>query len=685
MIVESSAKCKTISKYLNSSNNQNKWTVVASLGHIRDLDKKNGIIIDDDKNDFIPNYVITSEKRKVVTNLKSAVNEADMVYIASDPDREGESIAWHIKQVLKLKKGQYKRITFTEITKNAIENAISNPRDIDENLAQAQETRRLLDRLVGFNLSPALWNHFKTNTSTILSAGRIQSAVLNLIIQRQEEVDNFKTTPSYSICGVFKDKNAKLHSPSKYNSIDDVKTFLKSLSNVFSIHSVKKHQTKKSPDLPYITSSLQQDASKISMSIKTCMRVAQDLYEKGLITYMRTDSYNISDDFKKKGMDLIRSKYGEQYLGSVSNNKKKNSQEAHECIHITDPYNTNIESIYADSKNHVNLYKMIWDRSIAYLMSPAIYDELDVKIIDNNMNGNTDYFIYTDKEVAFNGYLLIYGVAIGSSITNIPIAGSTIKCTEIIGKHSWSSPPNLYTDSTIIKMLEKEGLGRPSTYSTILTKLYDREYISQLKAPLEKKEGIDVMYKPSKQTTKLITTMVPINQNNSALRIHPSKTGISVNDFLKHEFSYIVDKTFTMHMEADLDKIADGESEKNKVIGTFWNRFKLDLKNVSSESQHQQRIEPEQVIMMVSGIQYIIRNAKYGKVVEYTEGDSRKFIPIDGYLKSIKRSLNENDITFLRSLPKNIPEQPEHVLLSIGKFGLYLKNTITKKNTPYHT
>jgi DNA topoisomerase-1 len=495
VLVESPAKAKTITKYLNSNKNLKQlgtFFVMASMGHVRDL-KKGELGINIDKG-FEPNYQVTPEKVKTVSEIRKKAAECDMVWLASDYDREGEGIAMHLKQILNLKK--YKRITFTEITPKALEEAILNPRKIDDNLVDSQETRRILDRLVGFKLSPVLWKKYKTENMSGLSAGRVQSAVLHIVLQREAEIEKFASSSYWYYMGNFlltiKNEKHELEEVKLYKNGNVYKeedkhivtNILKKLKNNFSITDVKNKEVKRNADLPFITSSLQQESSsKYGFPLKRTMQLAQELYEKGHITYMRTDSYNISEDFKSTAHSYIIQEYGEEYYsgGSARRKVQKNAQEAHEAIRPT-----HIKLLSADlemSPDHKKLYDMIWKRTVAYFMKACIYDELEIKIVDKSFVGDM-HFQSTFSKVKFNGYMIVYGVKSESYdfmkyIEGIQIGKYSLTCKSVIAKNTWQSPPQRYNESAMIKVLENEGIGRPSTYASIMSKLLEKDILSK--------------------------------------------------------------------------------------------------------------------------------------------------------------------------------------------------------------
>ena len=687
VIVESAAKSKTITKYLNNSKelkNLGKFVVAASFGHVRDL-KKEGLGIDIDHN-FKTEYDVIPDKKKVVDDLTKKVKEASNVYIASDPDREGESIAQHLKEVLKLK--NYKRITFTEITPKALENAIKNPRKIDEQLVDAQETRRILDRLVGFKLSPLLWKKYNTHNAFTLSAGRVQSAVLHIIIEKEKEIEKFETKAYWNFNGDFslilnKDKQElteiKLYKDTTIYKVDDyndVVKFLGKNENKWIIDDITTKQAKHSADLPYITSTLQQDAySKLGMTLKRSMQIAQELYENGHITYMRTDSFNMSTDFKDIAKSFIDHTYGTDYYEGGSSRKKivKNAQEAHECIRITNPTMIKLQG-EKFGKDHISLYDMIWKRTIAYLLKPSIYDELEIKIYDKGW-GKNYYFNAVYKKVKFNGYLIVYGIKNDVYDFKDMISNKskyTIQASSITAKNVWMSPPQRFNESSIVKTLESESIGRPSTYSVILSKLFDRKYVLKSNIAGIDKDVIHLILNPNTKNIKKEKGTTKVGAETS--KLVPTEVGIEINKYLEEHFDYIVDKNFTAYMENDLDKIAEGDKDKLSVLKLFWSKFSVDLAKEQNKTKEKKiKLETENNELTVQGKKYIIRLAKYGPVIQ----EGTNYINLKSYLAMVKKQytdINEDDIKFLTNLPRNLQKIDGHMaVLVYGPYGLYIK------------
>jgi len=705
ILVESPAKAKTIAKYLNGNPRLSKFgvfEVLASMGHVRDLQKKGlGINIEAG---FEPEYHVTPEKQKTVKEIMEKVKKSKKVWLASDYDREGEGIAMHLKEVLNLK--DYHRITFTEITPSALEHAILNPRKIDMDLVDAQETRRLLDRLVGFKLSPLLWKKYKTDTPSGLSAGRVQSAVLHLVIAREKEIAAFSSSCYWTFLGEFqlrigKDisllQDVKLYKDTtiyKEDNITHVKSVLQKIAKKpkdFTIQDAKSRVSRTNADMPFITSSLQQEASsKLGFTLKRTMAVAQALYEKGYITYMRTDSYAISDDFKSVALDFITKQYGTNYvrdeasLSKSAARKKKNAQEAHEAIRPTKATMTTVDM----DKDHKGLYELIWRRTIAYFMSACVRDNLDIKISHMSFPQKAPmYFLSTFSKVKFNGYMAVYGIKnetydFKSIIEGITGGAASISYQSLVAHHTWQSPPQRFTESSIIKVLESEGIGRPSTYASIMGKLLDKRYVikQDVKGDLRKAQHYSIHNKPSDTAIKEEVVDVYVGQEKS--KLVPSEIGVEIDAFLTEYFAYIVNTQFTASMEADLDRIAQGDITKLRVLQTFWSTFGKDVERIaaSTKGTPKQTLQTASHVVRVKGVDYTIRLAKYGPVIEYQPSASDKkkaFIGIKPYMKMFKKNMediDESDIQLLIHLPKKIAViEGKECMFVYGPYGFYAK------------
>ena len=701
VIVESPAKAKIIKKYLNESDELKKlgsFNVIASFGHIRDLEKKDGI---DVNNNFKPNYKLIENDytSKSIKNLTDNIKKSDTIWLAADLDREGEAIAWHIKEHFKLKNP--KRITFNEITKEAITKAVLNPRKIDTDLVDAQQARRFIDRIVGFDITPLLWKKF--NTSTSLSAGRVQSATLKIIIDKENEINKFKTASYYTVSGNFKiDKhqveNAKYElneSMHKFKTNKEVVKFLKKLKKEYTLDNIKTSNKSSKAPPPFITSSLQQTASgELKMSIKHVMGVAQGLYEAGLITYMRTDSYNLSGDFLNKVEKHIKNNYNtkdKDYLDIKQYGKKsKNAQEAHEAIR---PSNINLkpEDLKTSGKikpEHKKLYSLIWKRTIASQMKSAKYYEVKICIKNESFSKN-ECFVGKFKIYYFEGYMVVYGEKVNNKfdidkyVEDIKSSGNKLKMLEVNAKQTWAVPPTRFSEASIVKVLENEGIGRPSTYSSILGKLYEKRYIEKKDVLGEEKEYVH--YKLS-STNKISEEKVKKNITDEKSKLVPSDVGIVINDFMIKHFSDIIDVKFTSNLEEDFDKIAEGNKKFLTVMNKFYADFSKNINSVKKEvksnveKNNKVKLESYQNKIKYNNTEYSIYIAKYGPVISFKneEDEKTKYISLVPYLKAINKEIEDigkHDVKLLVNLPLEIGKYKGNaVILKYARYGFYLSN-----------
>ena len=594
VIVESPSKSKTIEKYLGSD-----YKVVSSLGHIRDLATtgKYGLGIDIE-NKFKPNYEIIKGKNKLVSELKKYVKESDYVYLATDPDREGEAISWHLYDTLGLKKDSYKRIVFNEITKDVILSSFAKARSIDDNLVKSQETRRMLDRIIGFRLSKLMQS--KTGGK---SAGRVQSVALKLIVDREREIEAFIPEDYYEIDAIFSEFEAKLDTYKEdkveIKTEEEAKNIISKLDEIFKIESVDKQAKNRKAKPPYITSTLQQDAStKLNFASKKTMSLAQKLYEGislkdetvGLITYMRTDSIRLSDEFIKSTYGYIKSNYGENYIGYVKTTKKTdNVQDAHEAIRPTS-INRTPESVKDYLTNdEYKLYKMIYYRALASLMKDAKFEATTVTL-DNN-----DYkFKATGSILIFDGYLKAYGDYEENNDVILPdfdkYGEGTIKSNEINYTMHTTKPPARYTESKLIKEMETLGIGRPSTYATTIGILSERGYV------------------------KLIDK-----------KFHPTEIGIETTDKLQEFFKDIINVDYTRDMEDDLDKIADGNLDYISLLDRFYQEFEPKVEEAFSNMKKKPAEETGEVCPKCGG-SLVIKKSKYGEFTACSNYPGCKYI-----------------------------------------------------------
>ena len=659
IIVESYTKTKTISKYLNS-NSDNKYIVTFSQGHFCDL-PKNDLGINTET--WEGNYITT--KDNIANNIKKLIKDIDTIYIASDPDIEGEAIAFHISKLLKNKK--FYRIKFNEITKNAITEAINNPTNIDMNLVNAQETRRFLDRIVGFKLSPILWNKFNDNT---LSVGRVQTVALLLCINQLNEINNHEINKFWELNGKFKSNdNILLDCQSiKINDekiINDILNNLTKKTNKFDIKYEKKN-INDYPSPPYTTTTLQQDAYNIlKLASKKTMELAQKLYELGYITYMRSDSVNISKDFKYKLKEYIDNEYGNKYHYFRNfKNKIINAQEAHEAIRITNPNIKNLENKDGITEYHNKLYNLIWKRTISCQMKEAIFANFQIDISSSDKEISEFKFKTNKKFLTDIGYLIIFNKEIENFedfLENL----KNIKPIEFSFISDINKPKTLYNEVSLIKKLEKEGIGRPSTYSTIIEKLFYKKYVIKGSNPNFELNLIDYFKKINKEI--IVKKKILNTSGKSKDLLVPTELGIKCINYLETIIPFLLNVDFTSQMESALDKISIGELTKTTTLNEFYNKIRPIIDKYTNITKYNINNKKDGII-----------KSKYGYCY-YHEKDNR-YLNIESYLTWKNKNandLNDNEIKFLKSLPKKIDDKNE---LHLGKYGLYLKNIINNNN-----
>ena len=683
VIVESPAKAKTIEQFLGSG-----FTVKSSFGHIRDLSKKNlGIDID---NGFNPNYEISQDKQKVVSELKSLAKKADMVWLASDEDREGEAIAWHLQEALGLKNDKTKRIVFHEITKDAILHAIENPRSVDLNLVMAQQARRVLDRLVGFELSPILWR----KVAPKLSAGRVQSVALRLIVEREREIMSFDSHPYYRVTGLFNPNGTpakvKLKSVlnTKFATGDLAQEFLsKCIGSDFIIENIDKKELTRTPASPFTTSALQQEASrKLGFSVSQTMSVAQKLYENGLITYMRTDSTNLSALAVNTAKEVIIAKFGNEYSKVRQyKTKSKGAQEAHEAIRPTYMANETIEGTAQEKK----LYSLIWKRTVASQMSDAKLEKTQITIGGDKFN---EKFISEGEQVKFDGFLKLYLESKDDEEENddenqlLPVLNEKqeLNPVEIIATEKFTQKPARYSEASLVKKLEELGIGRPSTYAPTISTITQRGYIIK-----EDREGVERKYeqyilkgeKIIKESKKEITGA----ERN---KLFPQDIGMLVTDYLYNNFEAILEYGFTAKVEESFDKVAAGNLIWNDLISNFYKQFHPKVENALTDNMHT-NAERDLGIDPVSGKKMIVRLGKFGPLVQKGENDD----PEKQFASLQKGQLIET-ITLeqaqkLFDLPRTLGDfEDKTVVVAIGRFGPYVRHngkfvSLGKNYDPY--
>ncbi|HHH52309.1 MAG TPA: type I DNA topoisomerase, partial [Bacteroidetes bacterium] len=576
LIVESPAKAKTIEKILGKD-----FKVKSSFGHIRDLPVSElGVDIE---NDFKPNYIISKDKTKVVKELKSEVKKVDDVWLATDEDREGEAISWHLSEVLGLDSKTVKRITFREITKPAVKKAIENPRNININLVNAQQSRRILDRLVGYELSQLLWRKIKGK----LSAGRVQSVALKLIVEREREIRNFVPVSTFKVYAIFDVENdkgkivqLKAELNKVFNGEKQAYDFLNKIKNsVFEISDIKVKPVKRNPAPPFTTSTLQQEASRrYGFGVKKTMMIAQRLYEKGLITYMRTDSTNISDVALGAITNFISSEYGEEYHQFRRYSSKKNAQEAHEAIRPSYIEKRNVSG----DKDEQRLYELIWKRTIACQMSSAIMERTDVEISISDYD--SAFFLATGQVVKFDGFLKVYMEAKDDEEDDEvkgmlpPLRkGQKLDKNIIEAVQKYTKAPARYTEATLVKKLEALGIGRPSTYAPTISKIMekDRGYVVKERIEGKEREVLKLSLKGDEVLKKTEKEIYGAASN----RLHPTDMGMIVIDFLEERFSTIMDYGFTAEVEKELDDIAEKGLDWHKIVADLYFPFHKEIEN----------------------------------------------------------------------------------------------------------
>lgn len=664
VIVESPAKAKTIEKFLGKD-----FQVESSFGHIADLPSKElGVNVD---GDFKPKYIVSSDKKAVVKKLKDLAKKAETVWLASDEDREGEAIAWHLAEQLKLKDKDTKRIVFHEITKKAILKAVENPRSINYNLVNAQQARRVLDRLVGYELSPVLWRKVKGG----LSAGRVQSVAVRLIVEREREIENFTPQASYRVDAEFVNSNGKKFKSKlgkNFSSREEAEAFLNDCIGAnHKVADLQKKPAKKSPAPPFTTSTLQQEASrKLGFAVAKTMLMAQRLYEAGLITYMRTDSVNLSEDAKNAAQAEIISSYGEEYSKPRNfSTKSKGAQEAHEAIRPTNMSRHTVSVDYDQDR----LYALIWRRTLASQMSEAKLERTVVKVENDK---NSKQFTANGEVITFEGFLKVYlegtdhddeeqagmlpKLQVGESLIN-----NSITATE-----RYSKPPYRFTEASLVKRLEELGIGRPSTYAPTISTIQRREYIAKGTVEGAERKYVQYTLQNDEVSSKVLTEKVGSDKG----KLVPTDIGNIVNDFLVENFENILDFGFTAKVENEFDEIADGKEDWTSMIKEFYQDFHVTVEDVAENAQRAKGerllgIDPE------SGKNVYVRLGRYGAMVQIGEASDEE----KPRFASLQGDQTMNTITYeeamdLFKLPKSLGDyENEEVTVANGRFGPYIR------------
>ncbi len=684
VIVESPAKAKTIQKFLGKE-----YKVMSSYGHIRDLEKKDFSI--DVENDFQPVYVIPDDKEALVNELKKASKGAKTVWLASDEDREGEAIAWHLSEVLGLKKENTKRIVFHEITEPAILAAIENPRDIDKNLVDAQQARRVLDRIVGFELSPVLWKKIKP----ALSAGRVQSVAVRLIAEREQEIRNFKSEQYYRMSGEMltqEQSSVSCELNKRFTSREQAVEMLEHCKDAtYTVADIQVKPVKKSPAPPFTTSTLQQEASrKLGFSVAQTMRVAQSLYESGHITYMRTDSVNLSSLAINTISKEIKQTLGDQYLKVRKyHTSSKGAQEAHEAIRPTFIKNHDISGSAQERK----LYNLIWKRTIASQMADA---QLEKTQVDINISGRTERLVANGEVVKFDGFLKVYfetsddddAINASGEFHMLPVmkVGDQLELREMIATQRFTQQPNRYSEAMLVKRLEELGIGRPSTYAPTISTIQARDYVVKGESKGVKRSFEQISLKNGKISTKSKSELV----GNEKGKLIPTDVGMVVNEFLTKYFPQILDYNFTAKVENEFDDIAEGKRKWNDEIKDFYKGFHKSIEDVSSMRLEHKVGERVLGNDPATGKPVSVKIGRYGPLVQLGSTDDHD----KPRFASLQKDQSVATITLeealkLFDMPRMLGEwEGAQVSVGIGRFGPYVKHngkyvSIPKEMSPY--
>ena len=685
VIVESPAKAKTIEKFLGKG-----YVVKSSFGHIRDLSKKElGIDI---QNDFTPHYEISPDKKKTVAELEKLAKEAGTVWLASDEDREGEAIAWHLSQVLGLKDDKTKRIVFHEITKNAILHAIENPRTIDLNLVNAQQARRILDRLVGFELSPVLWKKIKPS----LSAGRVQSVAVRLIVEREREIMDFKAAAYYRVLADFTVTDAdgkksafRAELSKRYATEQEALALLeKCKTAVFTVRNVERKPSKKSPAAPFTTSTLQQEAGrKLGMSVSQTMSVAQRLYEAGYITYMRTDSVNLSGQAIAAAKAEIVKLFGEKY-SEVRNykTKTKGAQEAHEAIRPSYMDKTVIDAAPAEKR----LYDLIWKRTIASQMAAA---QTERTVVDIEISNAEERFVATGEAVLFDGFLKLYSESTedeaqeGEEALLPPLKqGDRPEAKSVTALQRFTQSPPRYSEASLVKRLEELGIGRPSTYAPTISTIITRGYVVKENREGGKRGYVQLKLEKGEIVRKELSEHVGKEKN----KLSPTDIGMLVTDYLDQQFTDVMDYNFTAMVEKEFDEIAEGDKSWVDMIRKFYEKFHstvdraLESQPVRSSQPHLLGTDPK------SGKPVYVKIGRFGPVAQIGDADDAEKPRFASLRKGqLIASITLEEALDLFTLPRTVGEfEEKEVVIGIGRFGPYVRHdgkfvSLGKTDDPY--
>tara|TARA_A100001015_G_C15036022_1_gene736265 strand:+ start:748 stop:3009 length:2262 start_codon:yes stop_codon:yes gene_type:complete len=654
VIVESPAKAKTIEKYLGKE-----YSVVACYGHVRDLPSESMGV---DLTTFEPEYTVIQDKKKLISDLKKKAKDVELVWLATDPDREGEAIAWHVLKSINVPLKKMKRIVFNEITKNAVLKAIESPRDINEALVNAQQARRILDRVVGYEMSPILWKKLKRG----LSAGRVQSVAVRLIVEKEKDINGFELEESYKVTASFSigDDTIDAEYSKEFKSKDEAAGFLNALSNFeFKISAVDQKEASRSPRPPFTTSSLQQEASsRLGYSVSKTMTLAQRLYEAGHITYMRTDGTTLSADAKKGILSFITSRYGKNYHHDRDYQSKiKGAQEAHEAIR---PTNANTTEAGNDD-GEKRLYQLIWQRTVASQMSAAKLLKTNVKIPVNN-----EFFEAKGEVVSFDGFLKVYPTSSKDKVLPNVKEGQALSENMIQARQKFSRPPARYTEASLVKKLEELGIGRPSTYAPTITTIQKREYVERIESEGKKRDVIILV----RENNQVSETTEEEGYGNDKGKLQPTDIGTLVTDYLVGHFDRVMNYQFTAEIEAEFDEILTDDLDWKEMLKRFYKKFhpKIESAEADDERINEERHlgdDPE------SGKPIYSKIGRYGPFVQLGENDDE-----DKRSISLKKGLKYTTLTLEEALeclayPIELGDYDgEPVSINIGRYGIYIKH-----------
>lgn len=683
VIVESPAKAKTIEGYLGKD-----FVVASSFGHIRDLPKdETGI---DVHNGFKPTYEISPDKKDVIAQLRKLAKDAELIYLASDDDREGEAISWHLKEVLNLKDENTRRIVFREITKNAILNAIQSPRGIDLDLVNAQQARRILDRLVGYELSPVLWKKIKRG----LSAGRVQSVAVRLVVEREREIADFTAKFSYRVAALFKLDNGsilKAELPKRFDTEEEARAFLEACKNAeFSIQKLEKKPVKKSPAAPFTTSTLQQEAArKMGFSVSQTMTLAQRLYESGKITYMRTDSTNLSEEAVEGASREVSQSYGDEFIQVRKyKTKSESAQEAHEAIR---PTNFSAREVKGE-RNEQRLYELIWKRAIASQMADAQIERTTATI---GISTVPQVLIATGEVIKFEGFLKVYIESTDDDEQDeeskgmLPPLneGQVLNLDQMNARQTFTRNPPRYTEASLVKKLEEMGIGRPSTYAPTISTIQKRGYIlKEDRAGTEREYKDLILQKPSdKVETKVLTEMVGTEKK----KLFPTDIAMLVNDFLVEYFTDVIDYSFTAEVEKEFDEIAQGKKQWEHMLKDFYSQFHPKVE--STEQVDRATIKYERLLgeEPKTGLPMYAKMGRFGPMIQVGETEAEEKPKFASLLKGqFLETITFEEALELFKLPREVGEyEGELMTAAIGRFGPYIRHkngfySLTREDDP---